>query len=197
MLNLKYSFYLVVILTSCFCISACTWNNSKEKSALPEIANGNTKGQTTDETKNKLTDKRVYALGDTIISEGNWKCCLSNYEEGKLYNRNCLPQEGNKLIAIQVFFQNLSNEKVVYDDTYWKIADEEGFEYSVWGNEGCIGLVKEPEFSSGDLEPYQKKSGYTTFQAAKNVKCVELRFNPVPSSPSDRQTFSIKLKEKH
>lgn len=183
---MRSSFFLPLAFSLTLLIASCGQSNNSSNDQP------NTKPPDTSETTSQSEiplepiKPKEYYIGDTL-DEGTWKFCVTMIEEGKVYNEVFRPKPGEKYVTLECFFQNTSSDKIEYSLGFWKLADEEGYEYDL----EMLG-DRRPSFDTGDLEPGKKKKGFVTFACPKNAKNFELHFDPI-FHPGEGSTYIIKL----
>jgi hypothetical protein len=79
------------------------------------------------------------------------------------------PKAGNRLVAVEILYENTGTETVSYNPLDWKLTDSSGFNY----DHSYSG--KGPELSSGDLGPSEKARGFITYEVPKTSTGLSLK----------------------
>jgi hypothetical protein len=186
---MRNSFFQALAFAMTIIIVSCGQSNDNSSNQTNTQSPNNTEVKTVPEIPQEPVRPKEYYIGDTL-DEGTWKFCVTMIEEGKIYNEVFRPKPGEKYVTLDCFFQNTSNEKLEYSLGFWKLADDEGYEYDL----EMLG-DRRPSFDTGDLEPGKKKKGFVTFACPKSAKNFELHFDPIFNMGTG-PTYTIKLQKK-
>ena len=115
-------------------------------------------------TKYKIGDR--IQIGDYIITVNKAE---NPYVESSIYSQ---PDSGNKYVAVEVTYENETNDSISYNVYDWLLSDSDGYTYDqAWGS-------KEPDLSSGDLNPGEKVRGWVTFEVPDTSDQYSIKFTP-------------------
>jgi hypothetical protein len=82
------------------------------------------------------------------------------------------PDEGNKFVAVEVVYENISNKPVSYNVYDWTLFDSDSYSYQPTIS------IKEPTLNSGDLNSGKKVRGWITFEVPDDSSKYSVQFNP-------------------
>ncbi len=82
------------------------------------------------------------------------------------------PDKGNKFVAIEVVYENISDEPAPYNVYDWTLFDSDSYSY-----QPAIS-IKEPTLNSGDLNSGKKVRGWITFEVPEESSKYSVQFNP-------------------
>lgn len=88
------------------------------------------------------------------------------------------PKEGNVYILVEVLVENVSQDKLTYLITDFKLKDADGYEYT-----NSL-FAPDPKFSSGSLAKGEKVRGNVLFEVPATVKGLVMSYNPMLKSYS-------------
>lgn len=126
----------------------------------------------TDDTSEEVATTVKYKIGDRI-EIGDYIITVNGtenpYIESKTYSQ---PDSGNKYIAVEVTYENETKDSISYNVYDWLLSDSDGYTYDqAWGS-------KEPNLSSGDLNPGEKVRGWVTFEVPETSTQYSIKFTP-------------------
>ncbi len=150
-------------------LSGCTGSSGTSQGTQPEKIE-----TTANKTEADKKEKQDFKLGETV-KLGDYIVSANKLENPYLEkNEFSQPAEGNKLVAVEVAYQNNTDDKTIsYNPLDWNLFDGEGYSYEV-----SFMSSKEPSLNSGDLNPGSKVKGWITFEVQENSKDFKLQFVP-------------------
>lgn len=141
--------------------SASTSPPTTEPTAVPPTA------ALTPDTSNK-----VWNIGDRIEDQDMALSVLSA-EQKSAVGTIFTAKEGNVYVVLDVLIENTGTEKIPYNLLYFKIKDQEGFEYDtkITDDEKALG--------SGELAAGEKVRGHVVFEVKQGLTDLVMQYKPV------------------
>ncbi len=115
------------------------------------------------EEKEEKETKREASFGDRADIGKGWFLTVNEPSSYEPTNRYDQPEEGYKYIAVEVIYENTSNETDRFSLSNLRLKDSQDHSYS----HNYSG--KEPELESGDLETEGRVRGFVTFEILENA----------------------------
>jgi len=115
----------------------------------------------------------VYKVGDRIKLDDEEYFAVVEVDPAFKGDKVFKPEAGKLWVAALVEIEGINPDGASYNPFFFKVRDEQGFEY----NFAAFG--REPALKSGnDLKPGQKVKGWMTFEVPKTVKALTLVYTP-------------------
>ena len=105
-------------------------------------------------------------LGDYVLTVNSVKSCIED-------NEFMQPKAGNKYVVVDITQENNGSVPRAYNLWYFVLQDDKGYSHQT-----AFASCKEPNFSSGTLQPTMKTRGYITFEIPEGNKPAKLIFTP-------------------
>ncbi len=120
-----------------------------------------------------------FYVGESLVAENFCEFIIHSVENYEAKSKYMQPEEGFRLIAVDVEVKNISNEVQGYNVFNYEAQDSEGYVYEHGFHEN-----KEPYFGSGDISPGQTRRGWVTIQVKESAEIVAIIAQPLyESSP--------------
>jgi len=116
-------------------------------------------------------------VGEILVAENFCEFTIHSVEnyEAKSESEFLQPEEGFRLIAVDVEVKNISNEVQVYSDLNYEAQDSNGYVYG-------FGLhhheSKEPRFGAGYISSGQTRRGWVTVEVKEDAEIVAIIAQP-------------------
>jgi hypothetical protein len=125
-----------------------------------------------DATASASAGTAAYGVGDRVKLGDEEYITIEKAEKG--YTSDLVkPVAGNVNVSFLVAFEGINPSGASYNPFYFKVADENGFEY----NFNVFG--KDPQLASGNsLQPGKIVRGWMTFEIPKTTKTLTLTYTP-------------------
>lgn len=116
----------------------------------------------------------IFKIGDAI-KLGDYVVSVATLQDPyKSTNQYMGPKAGNRLVAVEVTYQNNTQDKSIdYNPFDWKLFDSQGYNFQSGFTDS-----KEPTLSSGTLNPSGKVRGWITFEVPNDSKQFKIQFVP-------------------
>jgi len=115
----------------------------------------------------------AYRVGDRIKLDDEEYFAVVQVDPAFKGDKIFKPEAGKLWVAALVEIEGINPNGASYNPFFFKVRDEQGFEY----NFAAFG--KEPALKSGnDLKPGQKVKGWMTFEVPKTAKALTLVYTP-------------------
>lgn len=125
-----------------------------------------------DVTASASAGTAAYAVGDRVKLGDEEYITIEKAEKG-FTSDLVKPAAGNVNVSFLVAFEGINPSGASYNPFYFKVADENGFEY----NYNVFG--KDPQLASGNsLQPGKIVRGWMTFEIPKTIKTLTLTYTP-------------------
>jgi len=133
----------------------------------------NTQPEKTDNIQTQ-TETKTFRIGDSV-QLGDYILTVHGIEDNVSYDPNDYnkPKDGYKYFAVEVSVENKGSEVNPYNLYDFTLQDKNGYTYDI-----AIWVIKEPSFSSGDLQPGRKIRGWLTYEVSKTAENLELIYQP-------------------
>ena len=153
-------------------LSGCSGSSGTPQGTAPEKVN--TASSQSEENKTEVKKTQVFKMGDSI-KLGDYTISVTKIDNlYKAKNQYMQPEVGNKLVAIEVLYENNTADKSLDYNTFdWKLFDSQGYNF-----ESGFTDSKEPKLSSGTLNPGSKVRGWITFEVPNESKDFKMQFAP-------------------
>ncbi|MFW5884945.1 MAG: DUF4352 domain-containing protein [Patescibacteria group bacterium] len=153
-------------------LAGCTGSSGVPQGTQPEKVDDSSSKKSSQEEKKEA--QKTFKLGEDI-KLGDYAVTVTDMEDPfKAKNEFMQPEAGNKLVAIEVKYENNTSDKSLsYNPFDWKLYDSEGYSFDQGMTED-----KEPELSSGTLNPGGKVRGWVTFETPEDSEKFKLQFTP-------------------
>jgi hypothetical protein len=153
-------------------LSGCSGSSGTSQGTTPEKVD--TVSNQSAEKKTEAKKTQIFKMGDSI-KLGDYIINVTNIDNSyKAKNQYMQPKAGNKLVAIEVLYENNTTDKSLdYNPFDWKLFDSQGYNFESGFTED-----KDPRLSSGTLNPGGKVRGWITFEVPTDSKDFKMQFAP-------------------
>lgn len=83
------------------------------------------------------------------------------------------PDEGNVFVVADVTIESVDRDDGAYNPLYFKVKDEDGFEYT------ASFFAPSPTLSAGDLAPGERARGWISFEVKEGAQRLVMSFEPI------------------
>jgi Domain of unknown function (DUF4352) len=135
-------------------------------------ATASTETMPVEETLVKTPAQTIGHIGERVELAGVALTALKVKRQSSV-NEFLTPDEGNIYLAVEVIIENTAKEKAPYNPFYFKLKDQDGFEYTT----SFAGV--EPDLKSGELRTGGKARGNVTFEVKKTAKGLVMTYEPL------------------
>ncbi len=146
-------------------------------------------GQKSDSDQESTSDGKpvTYKQSDSVEIDGK-KISIEEVKIYTDYGEFNEPAEGKQFLAVKVKVENISNESTSYNALNYSLVDKDGAKY----NEGAFTDL-DPTFSSGELQPTRKASGYMVFEVPARTKTseYELQYEPLSLTETSQVIWEL------
>lgn len=163
---------LIIIILSIIAFIGCIFDESEK--SIDDLEK-TLEEETEEETEKIIQD---FYIGERSVIENFCEFIvysIENYETKSEYGQ---PEEGFRLIALDVEIKNISNEMQSYDAFDYKAKGSDRYLYGCGFYEN-----KEPYFGFGDISPGQTVRGWVTIPVKKGIEIVAIVAQPLHELP--------------
>lgn len=147
-----------------------------EETTITEEIEETTIESVEEETEEKTTEEIIkdFFVGETLIAENFCELTIHSVENYVAKSEYMQPEEGFRLIAVDVEVKNISNEVQSYNVLNYEAQDSDGYVYEHGFHEN-----KEPYFGSGDISSGQTRRAWVTIPVKEDSEIVAIIAQPL------------------
>lgn len=153
---------LILVGLAGFILTACNGTSGTKQSTESEKVDGD-----------ESSDQETYAIGDKI-KLGDYVIKVEGMEDPYNESNEFLqPDAGNRYVTVEVLYENPTDDKNIdYNSWDWTLFDSDGYNY----DPSFVG--KDPDLSSGTLNPGGTVRGWVTFEVRSESTNFKIQFTP-------------------
>lgn len=124
---------------------------------------------------NNITDAEELPLGQVgeRVQSGGMAVTLNSVDVATRIDDLWTPDSGNVFVIADVTIESVDREDGPYNPLYFKIKDQEGFEYT------SSLFAPDPSLSAGDLAPGERARGNVAFEVKQGAQQLVMSFEPI------------------
>jgi len=169
---MKKMIVAVMAIPAALLLAGCSGSTGTPQGAAPEKVDKATDQTAADKSTPK--QQQLFKINDEIKLGDYVVSVIGKEDPYKAKNQFMQPKAGNRLVAVEVVYQNNNKDKTLdYNQFDWKIFDSKGYNF-----ESGMTDSKEPQLSSGTLNPSGKARGWVTFEVPDESKDFKIQFAP-------------------
>lgn len=167
--------FMVTLLAGLAFLPGAACGSSTTTPKVTPATGGSTKASSTTSATD-VPASTTYKVGDRVEINGAAVTIVkvSDYAGDDFIK----PDEGKVFILVEVLVENVSQDKLTYLITDFKLKDADGYEYT-----NSL-FAPDPKFSSGSLAKGEKVRGNVLFEVPATVKGLVMSYNPMLKSYS-------------
>ena len=160
--------FLIIIILSIIAFTGCKFD---ELEKLTDDLEKTLEEEIEEETEEIIQD---FYVGERSVIENFCEFIIYSIENYEAKNEYMQPEEGFRLIALDVEIKNISNETQSYDAFDYKAQGSDVYLYGCGFYEN-----KEPYFGFGDISSGQTIRGWVTIPVKKSIEIVKIIAQPL------------------
>jgi len=122
-------------------------------------------------TTEQAPPTKTYQMGDLVDLNGKTMAVNATAPYTST-NQFIVPKSGNKFVTVDITLQNNSKDPYTYNALEFKLHDNQDYGYDMAMSD------KDPQLSSGTIQPGQKTRGFITFEIPEGNTQAKLVYTP-------------------